>query len=362
MADKADIMVLGTGSFAARIVFDLAAAAARPATIVVAGRNTERLAWLRSAANARAVIFGRPATFISRTVDLLAPDAAAELIAAYRPSVLVQAASSQPASVISTQGDAWSKLVADGGLSTTAVFQARLSARVARAVKAVHPHCQFINCCFPDVANSMIAANDLPIACGVGNIAILSNAFAGELGRRDPGALRMIAHYQTIQPWRQPVAARKGPVPRVWLDGKEIPDVLHAFAGVRITPEPAVEISGASGVPLMLAMAEGSEWRGHVPGPRGLPGGYPVAYRNGNLVLDLPPGLTESEAVAWNAAFEEKNGLVIEGGKVRYTGVLHDRLRAASPTLAEGFDVRDLETVYEEMTRLRATLQARPPR
>jgi hypothetical protein len=362
MADKADIMVLGTGSFAARIVFDLAATAVQPVSVVIAGRNIERLAWFRSAANARAVIFGCPATFVSRAVDLSAPDAAAELIGEYRPSVLVQAASSQPASVISTQGDAWSELVAAGGLSATAVFQAQLSARVAKAVKAVHPHCKFINCCFPDVVNSLIAACDLPIACGVGNIGILSNAFAGELERRDPGALRMIAHYQTIQPWRQPVAARRGPVPRVWLDDEEISDVLGTFASVHITREPAVEISGASGIPLVLAMAAGSDWRGHVPGPRGLPGGYPVAYGNGELTLDLPPGFTESEAVAWNAAFEEKNGLVIRAGKARYTGVLHDRLRMASPALAEGFDVNNLEEVYTEMVRLRAALQARPAR
>jgi hypothetical protein len=359
MADQADFMVLGTGSFAARIVFDLAATAAQPVSVVIAGRNTERLAWLRSAATARAVIFDRPVIFVARAVDLLAPDAAAELIGEYRPAVLVQAASSQPASVISTQGDAWSELVSAGGLSATAVFQAQLSAHVAKAVKAVHPRCKFINCCFPDVVNSLIAACDLPIACGVGNIGILSNAFAGELGRRDLGALQMIAHYQTIQPWRQPVAARKGPVPRVWLDGDEIPDVLAKFAGVHITREPAVEISGASGIPLMLAMAARSDWRGHVPGPRGLPGGYPVVYRNGELSLDLPAGLRESDAVAWNAAFEEKNGLVIRSGKVRYTGVLYDRLRSASPGLAEGFDVHDLEEVYTEMVRLRAALQAR---
>jgi len=170
----------------------------------------------------------------------------------------------------------------------------------------------------------------------------------------------MIAHYQTIQPWRQSVAARRGPVPRVWLDDDEISDVLGTFAGVHITREPAVEISGASGVPLMLAMAEGSDWWGHVPGPRGLPGGYPVAYRHGELMLDLPPTLREAEAVAWNTAFEEKNGLIIHAGKARYTGVLYDRLRKASPALAEGFNVHDLEEVYTEMVQLRAALQSRP--
>lgn len=99
-----------------------------------------------------------------------------------------------------------------------------------------------------------------------------------------------------------------------------------------------------------------------MPGPLGLPGGYPVALRNGVLDLDLPPGLSRADAVAWNAGFEEENGLVVSNGRVRYTGVLYDRLRAASPSLAEGFHVRDLEDVYQEMSALRARLQARPAR
>lgn len=358
MTDKPDILVLGTGSFAARIVFDLAATASRPVTIGIAGRNAERLSWLKIAANARATVFGRPATFVSRAVDLLSTDAMAALIEESRPSVLVQAASSQPASVIATQGDAWSKLVAEGGLSATAVFQAQLSARVARAVRNARLPCHLINCCFPDVVNSLIAAAGLPITCGVGNIAILSNAFAGELRLKDTSALKMLAHYQCVTPFRRPAPGRSGPVPRVWIEGKEIADVFQTFATVKITPEPAVEISGASGVPMMLAMAGDGDWTGHVPGPLGLPGGYPAAYRAGSFALDLPETISAAEATAWNARFEEENGMVVDpAGEVRYTGVLHDRLRAASPELARGFHVRELESVYVEMAKLRTRLQ-----
>jgi hypothetical protein len=361
LAGKLDIVVLGTGSFAARIVFDLAATASRPVMVGIAGRNVERLTWLKVAANARAVLFARPAVFVSRAIDLLVPDAVAALISQDRPTVLVQAASSQPSSIISTRGDAWSKLVAEGGLSTTAVFQAQLSTRVARALREARLDCHFINCCFPDVVNSLIAAAGLPIASGVGNIAILSNAFAGELQIREPGALKVLAHYQTIGPFRQPQATRSGPEPRVWIEGSEVSDVLRTFAAVRITPEPAIEISGASGVPIIKAMASGYDWVGHVPGPKGLPGGYPVAFRGGVLDLDLPPSLGPAEAIAWNARFEEENGLVVsEDGYVRYTGLLNDKLRQASPDLAKGFHVRDLESVYDEMARLRARLQAQP--
>jgi hypothetical protein len=359
LAGKPNILVLGTGNFAARIVFDLAATASRPLTVAIAGRNRDRLAWLKTAANARAVLFGRPAVFVTRTIDLLAHDHVTALISQDRPTVIVQAASSQPSSVISERGDAWSKLVAEGGLSATAVFQALFSIRVARALRDNGMDCHFINCCFPDVVNSLIAAARLPVTCGMGNIAILSNAFAGELQLRGLGALRMLAHYQTIAPFRQPPTVRRGPAPRVWIADSEISDVFRTFAAVRIIPEPAIEISGASGVPLMIAMATGDRWVGHVPGPNGLPGGYPVVFRDGVLELDLPPSLEGAEAIAWNARFEETNGLTVsDDGFVRYTGVLREKLHHVSPELAKGFHIGELESVHKDMADLRARLCA----
>ena len=190
-------------------------------------------------------------------VDLSVADAAADAIAAVAPKVVVQAASFQSGSVISNQGNAWTRLVAEGGLSATAVLQAPLSVAVARAVKAVRPQAHFINCCFADVVNPLIAALDLPITCGVGNVAILANAFSGALAL-GPGRLKMLAHYQNLAPFRRPADTRGGPAPRVFIDGEEVADVYRRFADVLLTREPAIEISGASGVPLMLAMADGT--------------------------------------------------------------------------------------------------------
>src|SRR6185503_12258832 len=159
--------------------------------------------------------------------DLSVPEAAAAAIAAIEPNVVVQAASLQTGNVISNQDNAWTKLVAEGGLSATAVLQAPLSIEVARAIKAVRPQAYFINCCFPDVVNPLIAALDLPITSGVGNIAILSNAFAGALG--DVSRLKVLAHYQNLAPWRRPPEIRTGRPARVWIDNEEVADVYARF-------------------------------------------------------------------------------------------------------------------------------------
>ncbi len=348
------MLLFGTGAYAARIAFDLAATARAPVSLTIAGRNAARLDWLRTGANARAAIFGTPARVTTLVTDLLQPGAAEAVLDRVRPSVVVQAASVQTSAVISAAGDGWSRLVAEGGLSATAVFQAVLSARVARAVRAGHPAAKLVNCCFPDVVNAMLAALGLPVTCGTGNVAILANAFAGSAS--EAGAVQVLAHYQQLATWRQP-GARTGVPPRVWLAGVEVDQVFTRFQDVRLTPEPAIEISGAAGVPLLLAMAQGHDWTGHVPGPAGLPGGYPVRWTNGTLSLDLPPGLSREAAVAWNARFEASDGLVVEGARARYTGRLRERLRTASPALADGFELAELEAAYAEMGALRTRLQ-----
>src|SRR4051812_26300820 len=95
----ATILVFGTGAFAARIVFDIAATATQPVRVVVAGRNPDRLAWLVTASAARAVIFATPATFVARKCDLVENEQVEGTLATERPKVVVQAASVQTSSV-----------------------------------------------------------------------------------------------------------------------------------------------------------------------------------------------------------------------------------------------------------------------
>ncbi len=360
MSETTNILITGSGAFAARILFDLAATAQTPTRIAVASRNVQRLAWLETASRARAHMFGQPVNVNAHVVDLNAPDEIAELLATLRPAIILQAASLQPGSVISTQGNAWSKLVAAGGLSASAVFQAMLSARVARACVETLPAAHFINACFPDVANSLIAAMGLPITCGIGNIQILAHAFGGALPNAQTKELKVLAHYQNLAAWRRLPAGRQSAGARVWLDGVEIADVFRAFRGVQLTPEPVIDISGAAAAPLLLALAHRRDWQGHAPGPEGLPGGYPVRTIAGRLTLDLPAGMTREAAIRWNFAHEEANGLIVDPhGQAHYKGRLQVELAAVSPELAKGFHVRDLDAVFAAMQQLRDKLTAR---
>ncbi|CAN7252268.1 hypothetical protein LJR090_001226 [Bosea sp. LjRoot90] len=352
-----DILISGTGGFAARIAFDIAATADEPVEVIIAGRNRERLNWLRTAANARAALFGKKARFTTQAVDLLAPNASDQMLAATAPRIVVQAASIQTSQVIAQSGNAWTQLVAEGGLSATAVFQALISSRVAAAITRSGKSVTLVNCGFPDVVNGMIRAMGHDVACGMGNVAILSNVFAGSAATPPGAEIKVLAHYQNLAAWRRRPEERGGRAPRVWLDGIEVEDVYGHFADIQLTPEPVIEISGASGVPMLLAMAAGRSWCGHVPGPNGLPGGYPVKLVGSALELELPVGLTQAEAVAWNASFEEQNGLIVSpDGWIKFTGILGTRLGEHVPSLRMGFAVQELESICDELLKLRTAL------
>jgi len=363
MTELPHIVIFGTGEFAGRILHDIAATARKPVKVTVAGIDTERAAWLKLAANSRAAIFGTPVKVDSLIVDLMNRDATEAAVTKLRPNVAIQAASLQTTAVIGHRSDGWSQLVAEGGLSVTAVFQSLLSIRVGEALKKIAPNCLHVNCCFPDVVNTLIAAAGLPIACGVGNIAILSSTFTAVRPDLAAKGMRVLAHYQALGPFRRPPEERKGPLPRVWIGNDELPDVYATFREVRLTTRPAVDVSGACSVPLLLAMAAGEEHRTHAPAPNGLPGGYPIRLRGGRIELDLPSGISEAEAIAWNTAFEARNGLTVTpAGHVTYNGQLAERLRSYSPDIAAGFHISELEMVHATMEQFRAKLQAQPPR
>jgi short subunit dehydrogenase-like uncharacterized protein len=76
-----DIILFGSGAFAARIALDIAASAQVPVRLCIAGRNSNRVDWLRTAGNARAAIFGTKVRFTAASADLSGGEDAAELIA-----------------------------------------------------------------------------------------------------------------------------------------------------------------------------------------------------------------------------------------------------------------------------------------
>ena len=357
MPRKCDVLIAGTGFFAERIAFDLAVTTTRPMTVAIGGRNRERMDWLAMAANGRAAVFGNPVVFHTAPVDWTSPETVAESVGPCDPGVLVQAVSIQSPRVIEQPDTPWGQVIARAGYDVTGIFQAVLAARSGAAMGLAGNRGTMVNCCYPDAANQILAAKGLPIACGVGNIEILACMFAADLGIRRRGSLRLLAHHANLGQWHKPAAARVGTPPRVWLDGVELDGVFARFAHIDLPVTPLNVVSGCTAVPVIQALAGHGDYVGHVPGPDGLPGGYPVTIRGGALELDLPAGLGRDEAVAWNRAFEEAGGMVVDDGRVRFSGGVGNEMATLCPPIAGGFHVDDLEEAVAELEAVRSRLE-----
>ncbi|MEP7300244.1 MAG: hypothetical protein ABI699_01855 [Caldimonas sp.] len=336
---------------------DLAATVAAPLTVVIAGRNEARLQWLRTASNARAAIFGRPVNFVADTFDLGSIESIAEGLGRWSASVVVQSASLQSPWAVDRPDSEWSRLVGAAGFGITLAFQSMLPVRTASALKELGSTALFVNTCYPDGVNQLLRARGLPITCGVGNVAIFSSVIAGTFPPAERSAIRVLGHHQHLVQWRKPSSQRQGAPVRVWQGETELTNVQERFRDIQLPFRDLNIISGGSAAPVLEALAGGRDRRGHVPGPNGLPGGYPVRVGSGKVELDLPASISADEAVAWNRQFEDADGVSITArGQVMYSERARAALQKFSPEAAAGFDVAELEYAYSILQALRTRL------
>lgn len=361
MARHADLLVTGIGAFASRLILDLALVAERPVRVAVGGRENEgngHAEWLCRAANARAAMMGKPAQFEPVVLDWESQQALADVVGALRPACVVHSASIQsPWDILENPQSPWSRFIERaGGFGFTAPLQALLARRISLAAGAIDG--RLVNVCYPDFVNPVLAAAGCAPVCGAGNVAILAAYMADALGRREPGAVRLLAHHFHLAAFFKPAADRRGRPPRVWMDGRELADVDARFASIFLPRRQTMAaLAGTSAAPLALALLGHHDLLGHAPGPLGRSGGYPIAVRNGILSLDLPRGLTVDDAAAWLKPFSEHDvAQMTADGRIVWAESTREALRRECPDLADGFAIADLEAACSALLALRERL------
>ena len=306
MHEPVDVLIGGTGLYAQKIAVALGMTSPQPLTVAIAGRDRKRMAWLARSTNARAFLFERQVRAFPHAIRWESAEAIAESLTVLRPRLVVQAASVQSPRALDGSDTPWARMIrAAGGFGVTVVLQALLVSRMARAQAMSGVGGFLLNACYPDMANRVVALQDLAIHCGSGNISSIAAILSSELGFREAGRLRMLYQHQSPTDWRKPVADRRGIPPRVWIDDEEMTDVYKRFADVIMPVDPGQSIAGTTTVPMIYACLGWCDYRGHAPGPNGLPGGYPITIRDGVVALDLPPSLSAEAAAAWYQGFAD---------------------------------------------------------
>ncbi|MFI6321747.1 hypothetical protein ACIBG8_29735 [Nonomuraea sp. NPDC050556] len=274
-----------------------------------------------------------------------------ELLAAAAPSGVVLAASSQSPWERTRAPSAWTRLVADAGFGLTLPFQAELALRVGAAAPSGS---WFINACFPDAVNPVLAAAGVPVLCGIGNVALLAASIQAALGLPDQRELRVLAHHAHLH---APHGDQEEAM--AWLDGKPVEGVGDLLAAQRATDRAELNhVTGLAAAKLVLGVLDGAEQVASLPGPLGLPGGYPVRLSGDRIELLLPDGMERDDAVAFNQRAAVHDGVVVDGDRVRFTS---PAVAEHDPDLAQEFSVSEIDRVTDRLDRLRTRLRDRPP-
>jgi hypothetical protein len=351
------LAIIGSGSLARAVAYGIAGAAS-PVAVSVIARDPAKVAEVCYVASARAALAGGRVVFEPVVADLAAGDAIADALSRAAPDGVLVCASTQspwePLGALSR----WTELLDRAGFGLTLPFQAEIAMRASRAAAAVRPGAWLVNACFPDAVNPLLHAAGLELLCGIGNVAIIAASLQAALGLEDQRGLQVLAHHAQLhapEPGEDEVMA--------WRHGGPVGDVgalLEPLRSLRLGPE-LNRVTGFAGAMVLLALLEGAELDTSLPGPDGLPGGYPVRLAGGRLELRLAPGLDRDRAVAFNQRQAARDGVVVEEGRARFGPAVAVALRDLAPDLADGFAAADTEEVAARLGRLRSKLRDDPP-
>ncbi|MEU6249620.1 KR domain-containing protein [Glycomyces sp. NPDC047010] len=338
-------LVIGLGDMGERIAAGLAASGL-VRRLVIASRSE------RNVHQAAAVIASAADCLVEAApLDATRLDDVAALLDRVRPDVVVQCASLRSPWGLAERADPAANAVVAAGLALRLPYQVPVVLNVMRAAKQVGLTAPVANLSIPDVTGPVLERVGFAPALGLGNAGMMqrraSAALRAEAGGGVPPLVRVVAHHSQLTG----VMTSEDPGPddrcRVYLgeDGRR-EDALAYRA-------PAIDaglrwnfLTAAVALPVIEALLPDSKvLRWSVPSPGGLPGGYPVKISSGAVELDLPPGTSLEDAVAFNERMARADGVerIDPDGTVHFTDAAREAVADLAPDLAEPLPLADMD-------------------
>jgi hypothetical protein len=348
----ATILIVGSGSLARAISYSLALLLSRPYRVIVCARSRKQLDEIVYVSRAKAASIQSPVTFDSVEFEAESADAGT-LLSSIQPDVVVNCASYYSPWEGIHQPSAWTQLLRNAGFGFTLPLQAAFAIKFAKAVAGHSRPALFINGCYPDAVNPLLRALDLPVFCGIGNIALLAATLRASLGLTPQQRLQVMAHHLHLYTPKPGVDEAQA-----WIDGKRCGNVGSLLVSQRTSGGLEVnKVIGCTGAVLLRDILGGREVETHVPGPFGLPGGYPVRIAGTRMELNLPADLSEEKAIAWNEKIAVADGVKIHShGYVEFGESAKHALKQYLPHIADGFHADEINKITRSMLELRARL------
>ena len=366
------LMILGLGSIGTHVL-DMMTKMTRNQDVhfVLVGRNTDLLVRKSNMAMLTASQFGVYPQISFETVDLTDLDAIAEAIQKHRPNVLFNAASIQSWRIVTELPQQAYREINRAYLGPWLPMHLSLVYNIARAIRLSGWKSFFINAAFPDIVNSVLDKVGLAPDVGIGNVANVIPALrfaTADFLRKSPQhvTVRCVAHHFISH-----YISRHGyPNPELFhysaeCDGQDVTSHIDQEKVFSAVPSQFRRLVGLEGQPMtatsaikviMAALHEQNE-RLHAPGPRGLPGGYPIHMQGKKVAVDLHNTFSLEQAIQINEKAQFLEGV----SKIEKDGTVHfspQNMQIMKDLLGYECHQLRIEESYEYAMELRQKYQA----
>jgi hypothetical protein len=314
------VLVIGLGSLGGYVV-EFLARSFGPTEIIAADADEQRGLQKMNNAMLGAANMGFYPRMKFLKIDLNDVDGTAAILRSEQPRLVVNATTLQSWWVIGTQliEDAYLRLL-DAGLGPWIPVHLTLTHKLMQAVQKSGIMTHVVNCSFPDAVNPMLSRIGLSPTVGIGNFDLLipriKKGVSDKLGvpMKAVTVLMLGHHYHDV---RVEEFGTTGGAPyflRICVDGEDVTERVNAEK-MLLTSIPTPPLTGSdsqvasSAVKNILAIINDTKELTHAPGPRGLPGGYPVRLSSKGAEVVVPAGLTLEEAVHINEEAQKYDGI-----------------------------------------------------
>lgn len=316
--------------------------------LVVVSRTERSAHWVGMLAAAAAGAIDHPLEVDARTMSWAA-SGLASLFEHVRPDIVLHTASFQSAWSLSGKTP-WACLVSEAGYGVTLPLQAALAIKIHDANRAAGGNAQIVNACYPDLANAACDRLGRRFLSGIGNVALLAEAYRQSLSARSASSVAVLAGHWDVATAMMPPSQRPAS-PRVWLEGAEITDHRVTHARQLEAGESLNLLNAALTARFLAALMHRADADIHLPGVHGALGGGPARLRGGVLEAILPSDLSADDAAAFHRQRSLADGAVLEGDDA----ILSPRAAAAVEKAGVAIRARyPLEEIEEEARRLLA--------